>query len=253
MFKHAIVRKPCSEMVDGLTTAQLGTPDFALALKQHARYVGILEECGLGVTVLEADARHPDSTFVEDVAVCTPQCAVIANPGAPSRNAEKESMREVLGKFFDRIEEITAPGTLDGGDVMMAGNHYYVGISERTNREGAAQFLRIMQKYQLNGSLIPLKKVLHLKTGLSFLEKNNLLITGEFLDNAIFKRFNRIVVDEPEGYAANSLWVNGKVLVPKGHPATKGRIERAGYTAIEADVTEFQKLDGGLSCLSLRF
>jgi dimethylargininase len=253
MFKTAIVRKPCPEMVDGLSTAGLGTPDFALARKQHARYVGALEECGLRVTVLEGDSRHPDSTFVEDVAVCTPHCAIVTNPGAPSRNGEKEGMRDVLRKFFGRIEEIQPPGTLEGGDVMMAGAHFYVGISERTNREGAAQFLKLIQKYNLTGSLIPLKKMLHLKTGLSYIERNNLLISGEFLDNAIFKRFNRIVVDEEEGYAANSLWLNGKVLVPRGHPATKKKIEAAGYATIEVDLSEYRKLDGGLSCLSLRF
>ncbi len=95
--------------------------------------------------------------------------------------------------------------------------------------------------------------MLHLKTGLSYIERNNLLISGEFLDNAIFKRFNRIVVDEEEGYAANSLWLNGKVLVPRGHPATKKKIEAAGYATIEVDLSEYRKLDGGLSCLSLRF
>jgi dimethylargininase len=253
VFKNAIVRKPCPELVHGISTAGLGTPDIDLAAGQHADYVRLLTGCGLRVTVLESDGRHPDSTFIEDVAVCTPKCAVITNPGAPSRKGETEGMKEVLGEFYDRIEEIRPPGTLEGGDVMMAGSHCYVGISGRTNREGAGQLIRILQKYGMTGSMIPLKKMLHLKTGLSYLDRNNLLISGEFLDNAVFKRFNRIVVDEEEGYAANSLWVNGTVLVPSGYPETQQKIGAAGYTAIGVDVSEYRKLDGGLSCLSLRF
>ena len=253
MFSNAIVRKPCPEIVHGLSTAGMGEPDYDKALAQHAGYVEILQECGLRVTVLDGDSRYPDSTFVEDVAVCTPHCAIIANPGAPSRNGEKDGMRDVLRGFFDRIEDIRPPGTLEGGDVMMAGTHCYVGISERTNREGAGQLIKILQNYNMNGSMIPLKKMLHLKTGISYLERNNILMGGEFLDNAIFKRFNRIPVDEEEGYAANSVWINGKVLVPMGHPGTKKNIEAAGYATIEADVSEYRKLDGGLSCLSLRF
>ena len=240
-------------MVHGLSTANSGEPDFTIALEQHAMYVEILVECGLNVTVLDGDGRYPDSTFVEDVAVCTSQCAVITNPGAVSRNGEKDGMREILREFYDRLEEIQSPGTLDGGDVMMVGTHFYIGISERTNRDGAGQLIKILRKYNMTGSMITLKKMLHLKTGISYLDRNNLLIGGEFLDYTEFKRFNRIVVDETEGYAANSLWINGKVLVPVGHPATKEKIEEAGYTTIDVNVSEYRKLDGGLSCLSLRF
>jgi dimethylargininase len=253
MFKNAIVRKPCPEMVHGLTTAGLGEPDYVLALKQHAGYVGALEMCGLRVTLLEGDGRYPDSTFVEDVAVCTPHCAVITNPGAPSRNGEKEEMRELLRTYYGRLEEVQPPGTLDGGDVMLAGTHAYIGISSRTNNEGAAQLIDILRKYDMTGSTIPLRDMLHLKTGVACLEQGTLLVSGEFAEHPEFRKFNRIVVDEREGYAANSLWLNGTVLVPQGHPGTKRKIEEAGYPVIEVDLSEYRKLDGGLSCLSLRF
>ena len=252
-FTKAIVRKPCPEMVHGITSANLGKPDFALALEQHNNYISALKECGLNVTVLEALTDFPDSTFIEDVALCTSEFALITNPGAPERNGEKSSIREPLLKFFSVIEEINPPGTLDAGDVMMAGNDFYIGISERTNNEGAEQLINILQKYGMAGTKVPLSTMLHLKTGLSYLEKNNLLVSGEFINNPAFKNFSRIIVDEEESYSANSLWVNGKVIVPKGHPNTKSQIENAGYTTIEIDVSEFQKLDGGLSCLSLRF
>lgn len=252
-FTNAIVRKPCPEMVRGITSAYLGKPDYAKALMQHANYICVLKECGLNVTVLDTLNDFPDSTFIEDVALCTSKFALITNPGAPERNGEKSYIREPLQKFFSSIEEINSLGTLDAGDVMMAGNDFYIGISKRTNNEGAEQLINILQKYGMTGTKVPLHTMLHLKTGLSYLENNNLLISGEFINNSSFYKFNQIVVCEKEAYAANSLWVNGKVLVPMGFPETKRKIQDAGYTIIEIDVSEFQKLDGGLSCLSLRF
>ncbi len=253
IFRNAIVRKPCAEMVEGITSAKLGKPDYKKALEQHINYTRVLADCGLNVTVLPPDNRFPDSCFIEDVSLCTPNCAIITNPGAESRNGEKLAMRPILQEFYKNMGEIKYPGTLDAGDVMMVGNHYYIGISDRTNQVGADQLIAILQKYELTGSAVPLKTMLHLKTGLSYLEENNLLITGEFTEMPEFEKYNRIFVDTKEAYAANSLWINGHILVPKGFPDTLSKIEKAGYHVIEVDVSEFQKLDGGLSCLSLRF
>lgn len=252
-FTNAFVRQPCHELVNGLTTAKLGKPDYFKALEQHSKYVDILKECGLQVTLLEADNKYPDSTFIEDVALCTPYCAIITNPGASSRNGEKQGIKPALQQFYNTIEEIRYPGTLDAGDVMMVENHFYIGISGRTTHEGAEQLISILQKYNLTGSKVPLKEMLHLKTGLSYLEQNTLLISGEFLNNPAFEKYSKIIVEENELYAANSLWINGNVLVPMGFYHTKDKIEKAGYKTIEIDVSEFRKLDGGLSCLSLRF
>jgi dimethylargininase len=253
IYKNAIVRKPCPEMVNGITTANLGKPDYKKAMKQHNNYIDILKECGLKVKVLEADNRFPDSTFIEDVALCTPHCAVITYPGAISRRGETEGMKQILAEFDNTIEEISYPGTLEAGDVMMVGNHFYIGISERTNHEGAERLIEILEKYNMTGSKVLLNNVLHLKTGASYLEMNNLLVSGEFMDKPEFENFNKIIVDYNEAYAANSVWINGNVLVPSGYPETKKKIEMAGYKTKEVDVSEFQKLDGGLSCLSLRF
>ncbi len=253
IFKRAIVRKPCPEIVNGITSASLGQPDYKKAVVQHSDYVDALKECGLQVSVLDAESNFPDSAFIEDVALCSSQIAVITNPGAPARNGEKHLIKQTLQEFYRTIEEIKSPGTLDAGDVMMAENHFYIGISGRTNHEGAEQLINILHRYNYTSSKVLMEKVLHLKTGLSYLEQNNLLITGEFLDNTAFDNFLRIEVDEEEAFAANSLWINGIVLVPKGFPGTKRKIENAGYTTIELDVSEFQKLDGGLGCLSLRF
>ncbi len=253
MFKNAIVRTPCPEMINGLSSVTLGKPDYSKAMDQHARYVDALRNCGLEVKVLEADSRFPDSTFVEDVALCTPHCAIITNPGAPSRNREKLEMKPVLQTYYKQVESIKTPGILDAGDVMMVGQHFYIGISERTNVEGAEQLIGILEKYGMTGSKVPLQKMLHLKSGLSYLEQNKLLVTGEFIHHPAFNSFHRIEVDPDESYAANSLWVNSTVLVPAGFPNTREKIEQAGYHTLSLDVSEFQKLDGGLSCLSLRF
>ena len=253
MFQTAIVRTPCEEMIHGITSASLGKPDYKLALKQHTAYVDALHSCGLDVTVLEADSRFPDSTFVEDVALCTSRFSVLTNPGAPSRNGEKTEMALVLSTFFTHVESIKTPGTLDAGDVMMVGDHFYIGISERTNDEGAAQLISILESRGMSGERVPLKEMLHLKTGLSYLENNHLLVFGEFCKHQAFSGFNKIEVGEDEAYAANSLWINDTVLVPHGFSTTLRKIKQAGFRTLEVDVSEFRKLDGGLSCLSLRF
>lgn len=253
MFKHAIVRTPCPEMIHGLSSATLGKPDYTLALYQHARYVEALQDCGLEIMILEADSRFPDSTFVEDVALCTPDCAIVTNPGAPSRNGEKLEMESVLRSFYNSIEFIEGPGTLEAGDVMRVGQHYFIGISDRTNTGGADQLIRILEKYGMSASRVALKDMLHLKSGLSYLEQNHLLVSGEFTDHPAFHAFQRIEVPAEEVYAANSLWINNTVLVPAGFPRSLDLIRQAGFRTRVLDVSEFQKLDGGLSCLSLRF
>ncbi|WP_130862576.1 dimethylarginine dimethylaminohydrolase family protein [Bacilliculturomica massiliensis] len=256
MFKNVIVRRPCRAMVEGITSApELGRPDYELALKQHDAYIEALKQCGVAVTVLPACERFPDSCFVEDPAVITRKCAIITNPGAMSRNREAELIIPAIKEFFsdDQIEYIVDPGTLEGGDVMMVGDHFYVGRSARTNEEGIRQFIAILEKYGLSGSEVPLEKVLHLKTGVNYIENNNMLVSGEFTDKPEFEKYNRIEIPEEEAYAANCIWVNDKVIVPEGYPAVEKAVRDAGYEVILVDTSEYRKLDGGLSCLSLRF
>lgn len=253
MFSKAIVRKPCEEMIHGITSASLGKPNYQLALKQHEAYTEALRSCGLDVTVLEADSSFPDSCFVEDVALCTSRFAVLTNPGAPSRFGERKAMAPHLDSFFSLVEKIAFPGTLDAGDVMMVGEHFYIGISNRTNEKGAAQLMSILEKHGKTGEKVPLKEMLHLKTGVSYLEDNFMMVFGEFCKHKSFEPFYKIEVDEAESYAANSLWINNTVLVPMGFPSTLEKIRKAGFHTLVLDVSEFRKLDGGLSCLSLRF
>jgi len=240
-------------MVNGISNAGLGKPDYQNALIQHADYIEALKECGLQVTVLPPDENFPDSTFVEDAALMTPHCAILTNPGAASRRLETHSMLVTLREFYEDVEKIETPGTCEAGDIMMVGEHFYIGLSERTNQAGAEQMVAILERYGMTGSVVELNEVLHLKTGLGYLENNNLLACGEFLIKPEFQQFNILQVDPDESYAANSVWINGTVLTPSGFPKTRALIASAGYDVREVDVSEFQKLDGGLSCLSLRF
>ena len=252
-FSRAIVREPGPSLIHGITTANLGVPDYRLALKQHRAYVHALTECGLTVITLPPDDEHPDSTFVEDTALLTPECAIIMRPGAQARREETIGMEDVIRGFFKMIERVEAPGTVDAGDILMVGSHYYIGLSQRTNRDGAAQIISILESHGMTGSTVPLERVLHLKSGVAFLENNTMVVAGEFMANPDFKAFNLIPVDDGELYAANCLWVNGTVLVAAGFPKTERYIRSAGLKTVVLDVSEFRKLDGGLSCLSLRF
>ena len=255
-FNHVIVRRPCRAMVDGITSApELGRPDYELALKEHDAYIEALKQCDLHVTILEADERYPDSCFVEDPALITRECAIITNPGAESRNGEKFEIVDAVRKFFpeDRIEYIQAPGTLEGGDVMMVGDHFYVGRSARTNEEGIRQLTEILAKYGMTCSEVKLEKVLHLKPGVNYLETNNMLVSGEFVTKPDFEQYNRVEIPEEEAYAANCIWVNDTVIVPEGYPAVLAAVQGLGYKTLLVDTSEYRKLDGGLSCLSLRF
>jgi len=253
MFTKAIVRKPGKSMVRGLTTAGLGMPEYEIALIQHGNYVRALEKCGVEVIVLEVDEQFPDSTFVEDVALLTKNCAIITNPGAESRKFETTGIAEVLKEYYKNIEKIVEPGSLEGGDVMMVGDHFYIGLSDRTNEEGADQAIAILEKYGMSGSKIIIEDILHLKTGIAYLEENTIIATKEYLNIEAFKQFSIIEVGEDEKYSTNCLWVNGTVLVAAGYPGIVEKITSVGYPVIEVEVSEFRKLDGGLSCLSLRF
>lgn len=255
-FNNVIVRRPCKAICDGISGGTYdGIPNYELAIKQHDAYIAALKQCDVEVTVLDADERYPDSCFVEDPALITRKCAIITNPGAESRNGEKLEIVDAVKKFFsdDKIEYIQSPGTLEGGDVMMVGDHFYVGRSARTNEEGIRQLTEILAKYDMTCSEVTLDEVLHLKTGINYLENNNMLVSGEFVTKPDFEKYNRVEIPEEEAYAANCIWVNDTVIVPEGYPAVLAAVEGLGYKTLLVDTSEYRKIDGGLSCLSLRF
>ena len=253
MFSRAIVRQPGNSLVDGITTAGLGAPDYELALKQHGQYIDALEQCGLEVTVMPADENYPDGLFIEDAALVMSGCAVSTRPGASERRGEVDKVASELLSFYEQVEAIEAPGTLDAGDIMMVGQHFYIGLSERSNQAGAEQLIEILKAHGYSGSMVAFSEALHLKSSVSYLENNRLVITGELCDKPAFAEFDHIVIAADEAYAANCVWINNRVLVASGYPNTSKLIADLGYEVIELDVSEFRKLDGGWSCLLLRF
>lgn len=254
MFTTTIVRKPGKSLINGITgNADFGIPDYAKAMEQHEAYIEALRKCRVQVEILEADEAYPDSCFVEDVAVMTGKFALVTNPGTSSRNGEIRGIIPVLEKYREKLESIEAPGTLEGGDVMMAGDHFYIGLSNRTNRKGAEQFISYLEKYGYSGSTVPVQGILHLKTGMSYLEENNLLITKTYEGDSTFDSYNKILIGDDDKYASNCIWLNGHVIVPAGYGHISSRIADLGYEVHEVEMSEYMKLDGGLSCLSLRF
>jgi dimethylargininase len=256
LFRHAIVRPPGETFAQGLTTSDLGQPDLARALDQHEAYCRALEACGLELIRLAPDPRYPDSTFVEDTAVLTSGTAILACPGALSRLGEVAEIRDSIAKFYDRVGAIEPPGTLDGGDICEAGSHFFVGISLRTNQDGASQFSGMVAADGFTSSTVGIRgmqSILHLKSGIAFLDNNNLVVMQEFAGREEFAGYNLIVVPPEERYACNCVLVNDRVLVPAGYPRIESELASHGYKTIALDMSEFRKMDGGLSCLSLRF
>jgi dimethylargininase len=252
MFNHAITRLPGENFADGLTSANLGRPSYPLILQQHQAYRQALLDLGLEVIVLPAEPAYPDAYFVEDPAIVTPKVAVITRPGAPARQGEEASLEPVLRRFRPFVH-IRAPGTVDGGDVLMVGNHFFIGLSERTNVEGAQQLTSYLSHYGHTAETVPVAAGLHLKSSVNYIGKNTLLVTKSLADYSGFAKFEKILLDADEEYAANTLWVNDTLLVPKSFPKTRARLARLELGIIELDVSEVRKMDGGLTCMSLRF
>lgn len=256
MIGNAILRRPAANFADGLTTGSLGRPDSAKVTQQYQSYCDALERCGIALTILEADPAHPDSTFVEDTAVLTGKTAILTRPGAKSREGEVSGIRGPLAKFFSSFAEIKAPGTVDGGDICEAEKHFFIGLSHRTNENGGRQLAEILAGEGYTWSFIDIRKMkslLHLKSGIAYLGRNHLVVVEEVASRKEFAGYDLIRVKAEESYAANSILVNDHVVIPAGCPGLKSDLKHLGYSVIPLEMSEFQKMDGGLSCLSLRF
>jgi len=256
IFTRAIVRPPAPNFAEGLTSQNLGVPSFEKALEQHAAYCVALRACGLDLVELAPDPAFPDSTFVEDVAVLIPEAAIITRPGAASRAGEVDVIREPLTRFYNRMYAIQPPRTLDGGDICEAGKHFFIGVSERTNVAGAVQLAEILANEGYTSDLVDIRNtsgILHLKSGLTYLGDQTLVVIDALADNPVFRDFQLVNAPVGEEYAANSVRVNEYVLLAAGFPRLQEMLESAGFQPLVLEMSEFQKMDGGLSCLSLRF
>lgn len=250
MLTQAIVRTPGLNAADGLTTAELGAPDHARLLTQHETYVRALESLGLKITQLDPLPGHPDAYFVEDTALMFPELAVITRPGAAARRAEAEAIAPTVATFRE-LARLTSPATLDGGDVLVVGKKAFVGISERTNAAGADQLATILKPHGYSVIPVTVPAGLHLKSSVTSAGDDVLVLTESLRTE--FAGYRQIVVPHEEAYAANVLWINGTVLLPDGFPRTLAKLEGLRLPLRVLDQSEVQKMDGALTCLSLRF
>ena len=223
---------------------------------QFEAYCEALEGCGLELVRLLADPRYPDSTFVEDTVILTERGAILTRPGAPSRQGEVAAIEEAVACVLPGARRAsTAPGTVDGGDICEAGNHFFIGLSERTNEEGARQLAAHLERMGYTSATVDIRGVagiLHLKSGIAALDGRRLVVIDALAGHPAFRGWDLVRVDPAENYAANCSRVNDAVLIAAGLPEVRGLPPRARPQTIALDMSEFEKMDGGLSCLSLR-
>jgi dimethylargininase len=256
-FTKAIVRLPGENFSQGLTMSVSSSgPDFRKALEQHAAYCRALAACGVEVTVMSADDGYPDGTFVEDTFVIAERVAIATRPGAKTRMGEVESVAKAVQGLRPQVERIEAPGTVDGGDICQVNDHFLIGLSARTNEAGAAQLAAILTRYQYTSSTLDIRQhpsLLHLKSGIAYLGEGRFLVAPGFPPTQGLARCDRIQVAAGEIYAANAVLVNDEVLIASGFPKLARTLDKLRYRVRALDMSEFEKMDGGLSCLSLRF
>ena len=257
-FTQAILREPAADFAAGLTTVTWSSPpDFDGLQTQHRAYARVLESVGLRTTILPALPGHPDAYFVEDAALILPELVVITRPGAEARRGETAAIVAPLRDVLDReLATITAPATLDGGDVMVCGREVFVGLSSRSNAAGVEALSELLTPRGYRVRAVAVGAGLHLKSGVNLIAPGLLLATAAFAARPEFAGYERIVTAADEDYAANALWVREHLLIAAGFPALAerlaGPVQAHGLRLVELDMSEVAKMDGGLSCLSLR-
>lgn len=254
-FSHAITRKPAASITAGLRAVDTGNPDLALMQAHHAAYIATLREAGATVIELDALDAYPDSVFVEDTALCLPSGAVIMRPGAPSRLGEAAEMVPHLTALYGDIRSISdADSFIEGGDILMTETEVLVGRSARTNAAGIEALRRLTADWgETVREVHTPPGVLHFKTDCSLMDAETILATPRLSASGCFKGYRLIDVAEGEEAAANAIRFNDLVLMPAGFPRTRDRLLAAGYDLREIGNSECAKIDGGMSCLSLRF
>ncbi|MCB2095395.1 MAG: dimethylarginine dimethylaminohydrolase [Rhodobacteraceae bacterium] len=253
-FTRAITRRPGRSVTAGLRAEDTGTPDLALMLAHHADYVATLKETGAEVTELDPLEDFPDAVFIEDTALCLPEGAILMRPGAPSRIGEVAHVAPALRRFYGNIREITGPGHIEGGDILTTAREVLVGRSARTDAAGVAELKAILDSWghALREVETP-PGVLHFKTDCSLLDGDTVLSTRRLDASGCFRGYRVIHTAEGEEAAANAIRFNQFVLMPAGFPGTAETLRKAGYEVREIGNSECARLDGGMSCLSLRF
>ena len=224
--------------------------DIAKAMAQHRSYETSLTDFGLRLITLPAEPELPDSVFVEDTALVLDELAVIMNMGAASRRPEAATVAKALAPFR-QLECLTAPATMDGGDVLLVDRTIFVGLSRRTNREAIEQLRELVSKYGYTVQAIEVAGCLHLKSACSYLGRGNVLVNSSWIDPMPLSEFRLIEVANNEPGGANVLRIGQYLIMPDSFPETKRLLEAAGFALRTVDVSELQKAEAGVTCCSL--
>lgn len=254
-FTHAVTRRPSASITRGLRAVDTGNPDLALMERHHADYIAALKAAGAEVIELPPLDGYPDSVFVEDTALCLPQGAVIMRPGAPSRLGEAAEMAPVLEGLYSTVRRIAGEDSfIEGGDILVTETEILVGRSARTNAAGVAELAGLVADWGHRvRELHTPPGVLHFKTDCSLMDAETVLSTDRLAASGCFADYRVIPVAAGEEASANAIRYNDSVLFPAGFPRTRDRLVDAGYNVTEIGNSECAKIDGGMSCLSLRF
>ena len=254
-FSHALCRKPGRSVARGLRASDSGEdPDPDAFAMEHHGYVAALRGAGLDVQVLDPSEVHPDSVFVEDVALCIAGVAIILRPGAVTRFGERESARQALSRSLATVVDLDTDGFVDGGDILITDREVIVGESTRTDNRGAGALAPILSDLG-----IPLRtvrtptEILHFKTACGLLDGETVFCTRALADTGCFTGYRTIECPNGEESAANLVRINDVVLVSAGYSRTVDLLGAEGFDVTTVPTSEAAKLDGGLSCMSLRW
>lgn len=252
-FTHAIIRKPARSVVAGLRGGGGPDPSFEGVAGEHAAYGAALVNAGLAVTILPALEAFPDSVFVEDPALVFPEGAILLRPGAPSRAGEVAEIAPALRDKFETVLSLDE-GFVDGGDVLMTPERVMIGLSARTDKTGAEGLMRLLAKFGRRASVVETPKdVLHFKTDCALIDEETVLTTPRLARTGVFKGFREILTAAGEDAAANALRVNDRLFIGARFARTIDALDREGYAVTPLAVDEVDKIDAGLSCMSLRW
>lgn len=250
MPKHALVREPGNRYPGCISSHPLRhIVDVSLARAQHARYCSALSELGIEVITIPRDDERPDSCFVEDNAVIHGGRALICRMAKKSRRGEEDAVEAALREYME-VRRAAAPATVEGGDVIHLPDRLISGVTQRTNTEGVAQ-MEAWLGVPVEAIVDP--GIVHLKSYVTYLGDGTMIATGAYADHPALEGFTVLVVPDEEWYAANTLAIGCTVLMPSGRPRAQAMMQEAGFDVMPLEVSEFEKCEGALTCLSLLF
>lgn len=253
-FTNAIVRRPAKSVTGGLRAVDRGAPTYDGVVAEHDAYIAALHAAGVEVTVLPAIEAFPDSIFVEDPALVFTEGAILMRPGAPTRLNEVREIAPVLGDMFETVIELPSPGHAEGGDILTTSKSVMIGLSDRTDPEGAKALQTCLQKLGRESRIVKTPPgVLHFKTDCSLLDEETILSTKRLAASGVFEGFETVIIPDGEEAAANALRVNDVVMVGADFPRTIEMLDKHGYDVVPLATSQIGKIDAGLSCMSLRW